>query len=59
MSPSILTPQPRTITDHRSRPWRPAEAEPRRRQAVIPAFSTPVVRELPPRHHPATMSGAW
>jgi hypothetical protein len=59
MSPSILTPQPRTIADHRPRPWRPPGREPTRRQAVIPAFTTAVVRELPPRREPASSPGAW
>src|SRR3954462_171200 len=59
MTPNILPPQPRPIADHRPRPWRPPGPEPRRRQAVIPAFSSAVVRELPPRREPATSLADW
>ena len=59
MTINVIAQQSHTIAGHHPRPWRPAGPAPSRREAVIRAFRTPVVRELPPRRDPATMSGDW
>jgi hypothetical protein len=52
--------EPHTIArQHHPRPWRSAGPQPRRRQPVIRAFCTPVVRELPPRRESAASLSTW
>ena len=59
MSPQINTLR-QPLVRHPQRPWRPVESEPRRSaRAAARSFSTPVVRELPPRRDQRTALGTW
>jgi hypothetical protein len=59
MSPQT-TIEPRPLSQHPQRPWRPVGSEPRRpSRSVTRTFRTPVVRELPRRAERRAPAGTW
>ena len=59
MSPQLIT-DPRPLTRHPQRPWRPVESEPRQpARAASRTHCAAVVRELPPRRDSRAALGTW